>query len=250
MESAPSTDFYLSVVIPAYNEENRLGASLDRIVAYLQDQDYPFEIIVVDDGSRDRTAELAEEKLADVPHTVVRNEPNRGKGYSVKRGLLLARGQYVLFSDADLSTPIEEVAKLLTALQSGFDVAIGSRALAESRIEVHQPWLREKMGQLFNVFIRWFILGGIRDTQCGFKCFRREVIRPIFEPATVERWGFDVELLLIARRRGYRIAEVPVRWINSAETKIRAGTDGLVMVWDAIKSKRRHRKLRPPSPEP
>jgi len=248
MESATSTDCYLSVVVPAYNEENRLGASLDRIVAYLQDQDYPFEIIVVDDGSRDRTAELAEEKLAHVPHTVVRNEPNRGKGYSVKRGMLLAQGQYALFSDADLSTPMEEVAKLLTALQSGFDVAIGSRALAESRIEVHQPWLREKMGQLFNVFIRWFILGGIRDTQCGFKCFKREVVRPIFERATVERWGFDVELLLIARRLGYRIAEVPVRWINSAETKIRAGTDGLGMVWDAIKSRWRHRKRRPQGP--
>jgi len=238
-------DLYLSVVIPAYNEEARLGDTLERIIAYLRGQGWSFEIIVVDDGSQDRTLEVARAKLVDVPHQVVRNEPNRGKGYSVRRGMLLARGKYVLFSDADLSTPIEEVEKLLTALEEGAEVAIGSRGLAESRIEIHQPWLREHLGKLFNLFIRLFVLGGIRDTQCGFKCFRREVVGPIFQRQTVERWGFDVELLLLARKLGYRIAEVPVRWINSPDTRIRAGRDGLVMVWDALRAKRRHRRLRP-----
>lgn len=236
---------YLSVVIPALNEEQRLESSLPRIVGYLSEHEGPLEVIVVDDGSTDRTSEVAEAKLGGVSHQVVRNEPNRGKGYSVKRGMLLGRGEYLLFSDADLSTPIEQVEKLLAALKGGADIAIGSRALAESCIELHQPWLRERLGKCFNVFVRMFIMGGIRDTQCGFKCFRHECVEPIFSRQTVERWGFDVELLLLARKLGYKVAEVPVHWIDSRETKVRTGFDGLGMVLDALRIKWRHRKLRP-----
>jgi dolichyl-phosphate beta-glucosyltransferase len=237
----------LSVIVPAYNEEGRLGNTLERIVGYLTAEGWAFEVIVVDDGSVDRTSEIAEACLQNVPHIVVRNEPNRGKGYSVRRGMLLGRGRLLLFSDADLATPIEEVTPLKAALDAGHDLAIASRGLARSNIEVHESWLRETLGKTFNLFIRTFIMGGIRDTQCGFKLFRREVVKPIFERQTVERWGFDVELLLVARKLGYSVAEVPVRWIHSSDTRIRTGFDGIGMVLDAIRIKWRHRKLRPGS---
>jgi dolichyl-phosphate beta-glucosyltransferase len=161
--------------------------------------------------------------------------------------MLLGRGRFLLFSDADLATPIEEITPLKAALDAGHDLAIASRGLARSNIEVHESWLRETLGKTFNLFIRTFIMGGIRDTQCGFKLFKREVVKPIFERQTVERWGFDVELLLVARRLGYSIAEVPVRWIHSFDTRIHTGFDGIRMVLDAIRIKWRHRKLRPGS---
>ncbi len=240
------SELRLSVVVPAYREEARLGGSLERIREYLTQRGEEAEIIVVDDGSDDRTSEVAMERLAGYPHAkVLRNEPNAGKGYSVRRGLLASRGEYALFSDADLSTPIEEWSKLLAAHQAGADVAIGSRALKESRIEVHQPLAREMMGRCFNVFVRAFVLGGIHDTQCGFKSFRREVVRPIFARQKIERWGFDVEILYIARRLGLTIAEVPVVWRNDEATKVSAGADGLRMLREALDARRMHRHLTP-----
>jgi dolichyl-phosphate beta-glucosyltransferase len=236
---------YLSIVLPAYNEEGRLEVSLPRILQYLSAKRWAYEIVVVDDGSSDRTSEIARARLDGVPHEIVRNEPNRGKGYSVKRGVLDAKGRYVLFSDTDLSTPIEESEKLIEALDRGADVAIGSRALRESRIEKHQPWRREILGKLFNRFLQILVMPGIEDTQCGFKCFRREAVEPIFSRQTLDGWAFDVEILFIARRLGYRIAEVPVRWINSEVTKVNALADGMRMVLDALRVRRIHGDLRP-----
>ncbi len=235
----------LSIVLPAYNEEKRLGDSLPRIVEYVSARDWNCEILVVDDGSTDRTSAVAESRLDGATHTILRNDPNRGKGFSVRRGVRAARGRYVLFSDTDLSTPIEEVEKLIAALDAGADVAIGSRALRESRIEKHQPWRREILGKLFNRFLQFLVLRGLHDTQCGFKCFRREVIEPVFSRQTIDGWAFDVEVLFIARRLGYRIAEIPVRWINSDVTKVNPLADGLRMVLDALRVRRMHGNLRP-----
>ncbi len=239
-------DLDLSVVVPAYREEQRLGATLARIREWLGEQALAAEIIVVDDGSPDRTSDVAHEQLAGFPHaTVLRNEPNAGKGYSVRRGMLASRGRYALFSDADLSTPIEEFAHLRAAHEAGADVAIGSRALRQSRIEVHQPFPRELMGRCFNLFVRTFVMRGLHDTQCGFKSFRREVIRPLFGRQQIERWGFDVEVLYLARRLGYTIAEVPVVWRNDENTKINAAADGLKMLREVRDARRMHRHLSP-----
>jgi len=236
----------LSVIVPAYKEEQRLGPTLVRIREYLSGRDGTSEIIVVDDGSSDRTSEVAMEHLAGYPNAkVLRNEPNAGKGYSVRRGMLAARGEYCLFSDADLSTPIEEFDKLHAAHQAGAAVAIGSRALATSQIEKHQPLTRELAGRAFNLFIRTFIMHGIRDTQCGFKSFRRETITPVFGRQTIDRWGFDVEILYIAKRLGFEVAEVPVRWLNDEASKVSAVSDGFKMLGEALTARRLHKRLTP-----
>jgi len=236
---------YLSIVLPAYNEEQRLGESLPRLLEYASAKDWSYEIIVVDDGSTDRTSAVAADNLDGTPYRILRNDPNRGKGFSVKRGVLEARGRYVLFTDTDLSTPIEEVENLIRALDNGADVAIGSRALSESRIEKHQPWRREILGKLFNRFLQILVLRGLHDTQCGFKCFRLEVIEPVFTRQTLDGWAFDVEVLFIARRLGYHIAEVPVRWINSEVTRVSPLPDGLRMLWDTLRVRRIHSRLHP-----
>ncbi|MCL4195808.1 MAG: glycosyltransferase family 2 protein [Thermoguttaceae bacterium] len=236
----------LSIIVPAYREEARLGPTLGRIREYVEALGEPTEIIVIDDGSTDRTSEVAHEKLIGFPHCkVLRNEPNAGKGRSVQRGMLASSGEYALFTDADLSTPITEWDKLHAAHQAGADIAIGSRALAESDIAVHQPFLREMGGRGFNLFIRLFVMGGIRDTQCGFKSFRREVIKPVFGRQQIKGWGFDVEVLYIARRLGYNIAEVPVHWENDEATKLNALSDGIRMTKEALAARRTHKHLTP-----
>jgi dolichyl-phosphate beta-glucosyltransferase len=227
---------HLSVIIPAYNEEQRIGETLHVIHAYLQRQPYPAEIIVVDDGSQDATATIV--RACDgrvLPIYVLQNGRNRGKGFSVRQGFLQARGEYLLFSDADLSTPIEEVEKLFAALREPCDIAIGSRALPGSRVEVHQPWYREHMGRLFNVFVQALAIPGIRDTQCGFKCFRREAALAICQHMVAERFGFDVEMLYLARRLGYRVREVPVVWRNSPQTRVRMWRDPVSMLGDLLR---------------
>jgi len=227
---------YLSVVIPAYNEESRLDKTLRAMHTYLQRQPYTAEIIVVDDGSQDRTVSIARAYDGwSPPVCVLHNGRNRGKGFSVQQGFLHARGDYLLFSDADLSTPIEEVEKLLAALREPCDIAIGSRALLGSRVEVHQPWYRENLGRLFNIFVRVLAVPGIRDTQCGFKCFRREAALAICQRMAVERFGFDVEMLYLARRLGYRVREVPVVWRNSPQTRVRMGRDSVSMLGDLLR---------------
>jgi len=206
----------LSIVIPAFNEAERLPRTLERIAAHLAGGGSGGEVLVVDDGSRDGTAERAEAMGA----TVLRNGANRGKGFAVRRGMLAAQGRRRLMTDADLSTPIEELDRLAARMDEGYDVVIGSRALPESRIEVHQPWFRENMGRLFNLFVRGLVVPGIRDTQCGFKLFTAEAARAVFSAARLDGFSFDVEALFLAARRGYRIAEVPVLWRNDAASRV------------------------------
>ena len=210
------TEPALSVVVPALNEEDRLPRTLERIVSHLSRRREGYELVVVDDGSRDRTAERAQAAGA----TVLRNETNRGKGYAVRRGMLAARGARRLMTDADLSTPIEELDRLCARMDEGHDVVIGSRALPGSRIEVRQPWYRENMGRFFNLFVRALAVPGVTDTQCGFKLFSGAAARDVFSAARLDGFSFDVEVLFLARRKGYRIAEVPVIWRNDAATRV------------------------------
>jgi dolichyl-phosphate beta-glucosyltransferase len=209
----------LSVVIPAYNEAERLPPNLARILAFLRGDGRSHEVIVVDDGSTDGTAARARE-VGGEEVTVLVNEGNRGKGYAVRRGMLHARGERMLMTDADLSTPIEDLAKLEARLDEGYDVAIASRALPGANVEVRQGFFRENMGRVFNVLVRLLALPGLRDTQCGFKLFTGEAAREAFGAARLDGFSFDVEVLFIARRRGRRIAEVPVTWRNDAATRV------------------------------
>ncbi len=235
-DSASPSSPYLSIVIPAYNEAQRIGKTLQTVCAYLKQQPYPAEVIVVDDGSDDATADAVAPFCGGVPPVhLLHNERNRGKGFSVRRGFSHARGAYLLFSDADLSTPIEEVEKLFAALQEPCGIAIGSRALPASRVEVHQSWYRESMGRLFNILVQAMIVPGIYDTQCGFKCLRREAALAICQRMTSARFGFDVEMLYLARRLRYRIREVPVVWRNSPQTRVRVLRDPLSMLWDLLR---------------
>lgn len=238
----------LSVVIPAYNEETRLPHSLERIQDYL-DRAHPLsEVIIVDDGSTDRTANLVQSLQQKAPRLrLVRNEGNRGKGYSVRAGMLAARGEVTLFTDADLSAPIEEVEKLLGALRSA-DIAIGSRALDRSLIRVHESRSRELAGILFNRMVR--IAAGLpfKDTQCGFKAFRTDRARAVFEQQTIEGFGFDPEILFLAKRHGLRTVEVPVVWAHDPRTKVHMTRDSLQMFaalwrirWNAFRGRYRHR---------
>ena len=227
---------YLSVIIPAYNEEQRIGNTLRVIQAYLRRQPYAAEIIVVDDGSQDGTASLVRAFDAAPPSIrMFQNGRNRGKGFSVRQGFSHARGEYLLFSDADLSTPIDEAETLLAALQGSCAIAIGSRALPGSRVEVHQPWYRESMGRLFNVLVQALAVPGMHDTQCGFKCFRREAALAICQRMTTERFGFDVEMLYLARRLGYRVREVPVVWRNSPQSRVRVWQDSMFMIHELLR---------------
>ena len=231
-----SQGVHLSIVIPAFNEENRISATLRRIRDYLSDQSYEAEVLVVIDGSQDRTIDLVREFAADYPTLfVLNNESNRGKGFAVRRGMLESQGKFLLFSDADLSTPIEEVERLLWQLHSGYDIAIASRALPDADIRVRQPWWRQLMGRTFNRLVQRLILPGIWDSQCGFKCFRREVAQQVFFRQRIDRFGFDVEILWLARKLGYRIAEVPVTWINDPFSQVRPIRDSFRMLVDIFR---------------
>ena len=231
-----SQQFDLSIVIPAFNEEHRLPQTLDRVVAYLQTNSDRAEVIVVDDGSIDATARIVREYSQKYPALrLVSNGGNRGKGFSVRHGMLEARGNIALFSDADLSTPIEEAGKLLAAVRDqGYDAAIGSRAVDRSLIEVHQSPIREQAGIFFNRMVRWIMGIDFSDTQCGFKAFRRERSRIIFEQQRVERFGFDPEVLFLAKRNGLRVAEVPVRWSHDSATKVNVLADGVRMLFELL----------------
>lgn len=224
----------LSIVIPAYNEERRLPQTLSRIVEYVRQRKLSCEIIVVDDGSSDATSDVAiatARSLSFAPFRVLRYQPNMGKGYAVNRGVLSSNGHFVLFTDADLSTPIEELDKLLKPLLNGYcDIAIASRALFGSELPIRQPLFRELMGRAFNVVVQALLLPGIRDTQCGFKCFAAKAAQDIFIRQRTFGFAFDVEILYIARKLGYRIVELPVRWCHSPETKVKVLKHGLWML--------------------
>jgi glycosyltransferase involved in cell wall biosynthesis len=224
----------LSIIIPSYNEELRLPATLDKIASYIRSSRRNTEVIVVDDGSKDRTAQLAESYRGKLPNLrVLSNDVNRGKGYSVRHGSLEALGEVILFTDADLSAPIEEADKLLAALQD-HDVAIGSRAMDRGLIEVHESRFREFAGMVFNAIVRLILRLPFVDTQCGFKAFRRAPSRIIFEQQSIERFGFDPELLYLARHHGLSTIEVPVRWSHSPATKVNMLRDSLQMFLDIL----------------
>jgi dolichyl-phosphate beta-glucosyltransferase len=211
----------LSLIVPCYNEESRLPASLARLREYLAGSGFTYELLIVDDGSADRTAALAEAAAAQDPCIrLLQYGENRGKGYAVAHGARSARGEWVLFSDADLSTPIEEIEKFLPLLDA-CDVVIASRALPESRLEVRQPWWRERAGRFMNRLIRGASGLDFPDTQCGFKLFSRRAAADIFPNLTVRGWMFDVEALIIAQKHGYRIKDVPVTWINSDQSRVK-----------------------------
>jgi glycosyltransferase involved in cell wall biosynthesis len=230
-------DPFLSVVIPAYNEARRLGPTLERVSEFLASKPFESEMIVSDDGSTDSTPEVVREAAARIQNLrLSRHEPNRGKGFTVRRGVLEARGTYVLFSDADLSSPIEELDKLLEALErTGADAAVGSRALQRELIGVHQPWVRETAGRFYNLLVRLFTGLKIHDTQCGFKLFRRRTTRRAFELQTIEGFGFDPELLFLIERTGGRLVEVPVRWNDNPATKVRFLRDATRMFSDLVR---------------
>jgi glycosyltransferase involved in cell wall biosynthesis len=231
MSSAPPE---LSIVIPAFNEELRLPITLAEISAYIRASKRETEVIVVDDGSTDRTADLANSFRGEIQRLrVVANDRNRGKGYSVRHGMMEARGRNVLFTDADLSAPIAEADKLLAALADN-DVAIGSRALDRRLISVHQSVFREYAGIIFNFIVRVILRLPFVDTQCGFKAFRRERCRVIFQQQRIERFGFDPELLYLARHHGLSAAEIPVRWAHSPATKVSMLRDSVQMFLDVF----------------
>jgi len=231
-------DCFLSIIIPAYNEEKRLLPTLDQICKYLSRQNYPYEVIVVDDGSTDNTLQIAGDFANSNGHIVVlTNGQNRGKGYTVRNGMLSAKGKYVFFTDADLSTPIEELEKCLPYLINSHDVIIGSRSLPNSDIIVHQPRYREIMGKTFNFIVNMLLLRGIVDTQCGFKGFKKEVVKKVFNRCKIDGFSFDVEALYLSRKFNYKIKEIPIRWRNSALSKVRPVKHSIQMFKDLINIK-------------
>lgn len=224
----------ISIVIPAYNEQDRIVTTLNKIYKYLKQNKYEFEIIVVDDGSIDKTNEIAESFEKDNKEIVLcRHEKNMGKGASVRTGVLMAGGDYILFSDSDLSTPIEELEKLLFWIKDkNYDIAIASRGLPDSKIPVPQPWYRRIMGKFFPIMVRMIVTNKFRDTQCGFKLFKKDIAKNIFKEQKITGFAFDVEILYKALLKNYKIKEVPVIWINSASSKVALLKDPIKMLKD------------------
>jgi dolichyl-phosphate beta-glucosyltransferase len=240
-ESAP----YLSVVIPAYNEQERLRKHVPGIVAYLSGKNLRFVIVVVNDGSEDDTARVTEELARTCPMVqLITLNPNRGKGGAVRAGMLAARGQYVLFTDADQSTPIGEADKLLAKLEhDGYDIAIGSRSMPGAGVEQPQVWYRMLAGKLFGVATGLLAIRGFHDTQCGFKCMKREVAQKVFSQVTSNTAIFDIEMLVVATRVGYRIAEVPVKWVHDPDTRIPYNLRRALRIWGELFRIRRAQRV-------
>lgn len=235
MPSAPS----LSVVVPAYNEAERLGATLDRVLAHLEKRDESFEILVVDDGSADATTEIARGFVARGVRPL-RLAQNRGKGAALRHGVLASRGVRVLLTDADLSTPIEDLERLEPHLDEA-PVVVGSRAVADSRVTRRQPFYREAMGKTFNRIVQAVAVSGIRDTQCGFKLLDGEIARDLFERSVTAGFAYDVELIWLARRLGHRVVEIGVRWENSPSSRVHPLRDPLHMLLEIARFRWHHR---------
>lgn len=231
-----SGDIALSIVIPAYNEQKRIEACIRRIRDYMSGFRHGYEIIVVDDGSADATAEVVEGLKSEIPEIVMISYPdNMGKGHAVRQGMLASKGEFALLSDADLAAPIEELEKLAAAIDEGFDISIGSRALPDSILTHHQPRYRELGGRALNLIVRLLAVPGIMDTQCGFKLFNRKAVQAIFPYCFVSGFAFDVEVLHLARRQGLKIKETPIRWAHQSGSKVRPFSDGVKIAVDALK---------------
>jgi glycosyltransferase involved in cell wall biosynthesis len=225
-----------SIIVPAYNESARIGSALQEILRHIQRQNWSAEVLVIDDGCRDNTVEIANRVSEGHPALrVLRNPGNQGKGYAVRNGMLNARGQVLLFTDADLSSPISEADKLFAALDSGADVAIGSRWLDPSLQFQRQSKKRQALSRLYNLFLRAILLFPYRDTQCGFKAFTREAAAQIFPMQRINRWGFDPEILYLAHRLHLKVSEVPVAWGHDEGSRLHVWRDGLRMGWDTLR---------------
>lgn len=234
----------LSIVVPAYNETQRIVPTLESIFAWARAQPWDFEVVVVDDGSSDGTAELVATRFTAEPHLrVLAYTPNRGKGHAVRHGLRHAHGEWVLFSDADLSTPIEQLEPMLAAGERGADVVIASRAVGGAEIRERQPFYREAGGKLFNRLVRLLVLPDLHDTQCGFKLFRRSAIAPVLDDLVIDGFAFDVEILALARAAGARIVEIATVWTNSPSSRVRMGA-ALRAYTDLLGIRRRARRRR------
>lgn len=218
------TAIFYSIILPAHNEEQRLPSALDQLGAFLSTQPYTAEIVVVENGSSDRTLEVARSYTARMPHLRVIHEDGRGKGLAVRRGMLEARGDYRIFCDVDFSMPVSELNRFIPPALPGVQVAIASREV-RGAVRYHEPYLRHFIGRGFNTLVRSIALPGLQDTQCGFKCFSAEVAEKVFPLQTIDGWTFDVEVLFAARRLGYPIVEVPVPWYYNADSKIRVLKD-------------------------
>lgn len=232
---------FLSIVVPAYNESKRIEASLKDLKSFFAAFPQSWEVILVIEKSTDNTVDLARKVVGDDPHfRIVANEVQKGKGYAVKTGMLQAQGDYVFFMDLDLSTPLVEVYGFLAHFESApqTQVIIGSRQHAKSQILKKQNPLRQKMGQTFNKFVQLFAIRGITDTQCGFKAFRKETVQPVFRRQTLNGFSFDVEILLLAQKLGYKIDILPVKWINSPDSKVRIVRDSIKMFLDLLQVRR------------
>lgn len=217
----------LSVVIPAYNEEHRLGPTLDRIRAWLEEQQFAFEFVVVDDGSSDSTGALAAERLAGVPHRVLTHPVNRGKGAGLKTGMLAAKGEYVLFTDADLSTPIEHAADFLEVHRDGCPIVIGTRKSRGAEVTQRQHPIRENMGKVYTLLSNALICPGVSDFTCGFKSFRQDACAAVFSRLHEEGWAYDTEVLFLARRLGFEVRELPVTWANDPSSRVNLLRDAI-----------------------
>jgi len=227
-------ELFLSIIVPAYNEEKRLPESLPQIIHFLQRQPYKAEVIVVDDGSVDRTADVVRQFQSEAPFLILHQVEHGGKGHAVKAGMLHARGEYLFLCDSDLSMPIEEVSKFLPPVLECYDIAIASREIAGAR-RYNEPLYRHLMGRVFNLIVRLFAVRGIQDTQAGFKCFRREAAMQIFPLQRIKGWGFDVECLFIAQRRGMRIVEVPINWYYKERSQVRPLYDTWRMLMEVLR---------------
>ncbi len=236
----------LSIVIPAYNEERNIGEALKRITEFCTLKAWVWELIVVSDGSKDKTNAILAEYLQThraLPIHAIVNETNSGKGFACRRGIEQAQGQYILITDTDLSSPIKEVVRLIAALEKGADVAIGSRALRAKDCDVQQSFKRHLSGRIFNAIVQMVILPGLQDTQCGFKCFKREAAKKLFKAQVLDGFSFDVEVLYLARKMGYSITEVPVMWMQGMDTRVSLFRDSTRMVQDIFKIKKIHAHL-------
>lgn len=235
------TSIFLSIVIPAHNEEKRLPRTLEQVFAFLDQQDFSAEVVVVENGSSDRTLEIAQGFAARHPQLRVLQNEERGKGLAVRRGMLEARGQYRFICDADLSMPIQEIVKFIPPVLADFDIAIGSRE-AKGALRFNEPPYRHWGGRAINLAIRLLILPGLQDTQCGFKCFSAEASDKLFKLQTLPGWSFDIELLYLARRAKMRIREIPIHWYFDADSKVKAVRDALNMLKDVFRIHRNARR--------